>query len=283
MSEPFRVSDYMSTPVVVVTPHSDLAHVRRLMLRYRIGRVVVIDEAEKPVGIVTMSDFVRLVAERFSSKPLVNIAVADIMTRDPVTIRDNRSLREAARLMIKHGVSGLPVVDEDGKLVGIITKSDIVRAFAEKLRGKFKVRDYMEADFPDATPWHSIYYVADLLYNSPVKRVLVVEGERLLGIIAPSDIAFLSELPMLAKTRIKPIRRFAELPKGRMGPVYSYVMLTAQDVMTPSPVTIGPDEDLALAAQLMLRHGFSSVPVVEDETPVGIVVKHNILKAIAGV
>jgi CBS domain-containing protein len=51
--------------------------------------------------------------------------------------------------------------------------------------------------------------------------------------------------------------------------------------MTPDPITVSADEDLAAAAQLMIRHGFSSVPVVVDGMPLGVVVKHNILRAIS--
>ncbi len=280
MSEYLRVSDYMSSPVYVVKPSDSLAHARRLMLRYRIGRLVVVDEAGKPVGIITMNDFVKIVSSR-PAKPLSAITVAEAMTANPVTIGEDKSLREAAKLMLKHGISGLPVVDEDGRLVGIITKSDVVRAFAERLKGKYKVSEFMERDVPEVSPWHSIYYVADLLESSSIHRVVVVDAGRVVGIIAPSDIAFLSSLPAPVKGKGKAVRRFAELPKGRLGPVYSYTMLTAQDVMTPDPITIEPDEDLAVAARLMLAHGISSIPVVRDEALEGIVVKHNILKAIA--
>jgi CBS domain-containing protein len=275
-----RIADYMSTPVYVVKPSDSLARARRLMLRYRVGRLVVVDDAGRPVGIITMNDFVKIIASR-PSKPLSSIPVSDAMTSNPVTITADKPLREAARLMLKHGISGLPVVDDDGRLVGIITESDVVRAFAERLRGKYKVEDFMEREVPEVSPWHSVYYVAELIESSSIHRVVVTDAGRVVGIIAPSDLAFLSSFPQPVKGKGKAVRRFAELPKGRLGPVYSYTMLTAQDVMTPDPITVGPDEDLAVAARLMLAHGISSIPVVREDMLQGIVVKHNILKAIA--
>lgn len=277
-----RVSDFMSTPVVAARPGDSLAHIRRLMLRYRVGRVVVVDEAMRPIGVVTRSDFLKIADSPLAKRGLDAIPVEKVMTPNPVTIKADRGLREAARLMLQHNISGLPVVDEEGRLVGVITKTDVVRAYAERLRGKYRARDYMYTDPPTASPSHSVAYVVELLESHPSRRVLVVDGEELVGIIAPSDIAFLSDLGGGRKEKVKHVRRFAVLPKGRLGPVYTYTMTVAQDVMTPDPVTAGPDADLAEVAQLMIRGGFSSVPIVVDGKPVGIVVKHNILEAVAG-
>ncbi|BEP17128.1 CBS domain-containing protein [Pyrofollis japonicus] len=276
-----RVDEYMSSPVVVVKPSDNLAHVRNLMIRYRVGRLVVIDDNNRPIGIVTKTDFLKVASGSLASRPLDSVFVREIMTGDVVTITQGRSLREAARLMLQHNIGGLPVVDEEGRLVGIITKTDIVRAYAERLRGKYKASDFMYSDVPKAAPSHSVSYVIDLLYSHPSRRVLVVDSGEIVGIIAPSDIAFLAEYPSVSRTKSKSVRRFAELPKGRLGPVYEYTIITAQDVMTPDPITVAEDSDLAEAAKLMIRHGFSSVPVVGEKEPLGVVVKHNILQAIA--
>ncbi|KSW12145.1 hypothetical protein CF15_05110 [Pyrodictium occultum] len=277
MSYP-RIADYMSSPVVAVRPGDSLAHARRLMIRHRVGRLVVVDEAEKPVGVVTKADFLKLASRRLRGRPLDSIPVAEVMTREPVVAKPGWPLREAARLMLQHGIGGLPVVGEDGRLVGIITKTDVVRAYAERLRGRGRAGDYMYSDAPRASPSHSLAYVVELLEGHPSRRVLVVDGGRLVGIIAPSDIAFAS--PAAALEEKKRIRRFAELPKGRLGPVYEPLLPTAEDVMTRDPVSVAPESDLAEAAGLMIEHGFSSVPVVEEGAPLGVVVKHNILRAI---
>lgn len=109
-----------------------------------------------------------------------------------------------------------------------------------------------------------------------------MEGRQLVGIIAPSDLAFLEEFTAVPKNKSKRVRRFALLPKGRLGPVFSFTIATAGDIMTPDPVTSHPEEDLATVASYMLRGGFSSVPIVSNGEPVGIIVKHNILEAIVG-
>jgi CBS domain-containing protein len=55
---------------------------------------------------------------------------ADLMTTDLITVKPDVSLLDASRIMLDHSISSLPVVDDSGKLVGIITKSDLVRAVA---------------------------------------------------------------------------------------------------------------------------------------------------------
>ena len=53
--------------------------------------------------------------------------VRDVMTTDPIRVAPDTGLREAARIMVRHRVSGLPVVDEGGRLVGILTEGDRIR------------------------------------------------------------------------------------------------------------------------------------------------------------
>jgi len=250
------------------------------MLRHGIGRLPVVENGIL-VGIITAYDVAKVIDE-VGNKPLDTIPVELYMTRDPITIDVNAPIEEAAKLMVKHDIGGLPVL-QDGRLVGIITKSDIVRAFAEKLRGKYRVEDHLDPNVPIVSPSHTAAYVAKLLFDTSCKRVLVVEGEKLVGIIAPSDLAFavpLQKLPRKAKVYkiagVSPRGVYATLP-------YIRGAALAADIMTPDPLTVKPSDDLAYAARLMVRHGFSSVPVVGDEGDIrGIVVKHHILRTLVG-
>ncbi len=278
VGETLQVGDYMSTPVVVVGPEDNLAHARRLMIRYRVGRLVVVRDYE-PVGIITKSDFAKLATSRFTKRGLDRISVEEIMTEKPIVVKADDALTDACRILLEKNIGGLPVIDEDRRLVGILTKTDIVRAYAERFKGIHVVREYMETSTAVVNPTHSLTYIAELLEATPSRRVLVVDRGRLVGIIAPSDIAFLEVIGVYDPRKKVIIRRFAELPKGRLGPLYTYTIPIAQDIMTPDPIVTEPENDLADVASIMLRQGFSSVPVVEGEEIVGIVVKHGILRA----
>jgi CBS domain-containing protein len=146
----FKVQDFMTAKTVTAQPSQSVFLVASLMAEHAISRVVVVaDKEHKPEGIITEADMTmmsRLLkpAKVLKEKtPLIVkgaiappknvylLTASDIMTADPVTISKDANLTDAAQLMTKHSFSGLPVT-EKGKLVGIITKSDIIRAVAQQ-------------------------------------------------------------------------------------------------------------------------------------------------------
>jgi CBS domain-containing protein len=128
-----RVSDVMTTEVTTVPADMPLESVAALLVERRISGVPVLDARERLVGVVSQHDLVRSVAgmtngrrgPRRGSGPLTR----DVMSRPAVTIPVQRSASAAAALMNAHKVSRLPVLDGK-RLVGIVTRADLVRAFA---------------------------------------------------------------------------------------------------------------------------------------------------------
>ncbi len=123
--EEMRVSDVMTTELVTARPDETVVEAARKMAENAVGSVVVVDDRGTLLGIVTERDIVvRVVARGLDpSKTLVG----EIMTRNPVTIYDDASLSAAAELMRRKRVSHLPVINEEGRVVGMISRSDIVR------------------------------------------------------------------------------------------------------------------------------------------------------------
>lgn len=276
---PAKVSSYMSSPVIAASPYDNLAHVRNLMIRHHVGRIVVVED-NKPIGIITKSDFIRaLFTRRRYTKPLEEIKAEDVMTRNLVVIEENKGIKNAAKLMLRYSISGLPVVSREGELVGIITLTDLTRAYAERYRGRLRVSDAMRKDAPTVTRSHSLFYIADLISRDPAGKVIVVEGGKPVGIIAKSDIAFINTL--LLSHDIKYIRRIST-EKGRATMVRIYAIPVAADIMTPNPLTAKPLEDLALAADTMIKNNISGLPVVDDEgNLMGIVTKIEVARALS--
>jgi CBS domain-containing protein len=123
----------MSRNVVVVTPDTSLSDAHRLMQEKHIRRLPVIDQ-DHLVGIVTRGDVREADPSQVTSLStwevldlVAKIKVGQIMTPKPVVISQEATIGEAAQLMLARKISGLPVVDETGKLAGIITESDIFR------------------------------------------------------------------------------------------------------------------------------------------------------------
>ena len=128
------VRDWMARKVIEVTPTTPLVNARKLMKQHGIRRLPVIEDDEL-VGIITRSDIHTTDAPEMNSltigdlhETLSHIMVKGEMTPDPITVHAEDSLGVAAKLMLDNKISGLPVVDDDRRVIGMITESDIFRA-----------------------------------------------------------------------------------------------------------------------------------------------------------
>jgi CBS-domain-containing membrane protein len=143
-----NVSDVMTPDVVSVQPDASVVTAARLMLQKRISGVPVIDDLGKLAGIVTEGDFLRRTETGTSRRRprwieffmgpgrladeyvrLSGRAVRDVMTHEVQTVPPDAPLEEAVRLMERHNIKRVPVVD-DGKVVGIVTRADLLHAVA---------------------------------------------------------------------------------------------------------------------------------------------------------
>ena len=156
---------------------------------------------------------------------------ADIMTRPVVTVRPESRIAEAAQLMLQHRISGLPVVDAGGRVVGIVTEGDLLRRSelgTERRRARWVelftspgrlARDYvdahartvgevMSADVASVTPQDALPDVVRLMEKRHVKRVPVIDDGRLAGIVSRANLvsALLHALarPAAAETATPP-------------------------------------------------------------------------------
>ena len=125
------VQDWMSTNVITVGPNTTLPEAHQVMINEEIRRLPVVKNG-RLVGIITLGDVRGAQPSPATSLSiwelnylLSKLTASQIMTADPVTISPTATIGEAARLMLENRVSGLPVLDEKGDLVGIITESDI--------------------------------------------------------------------------------------------------------------------------------------------------------------
>jgi CBS domain-containing protein len=116
-----KLREIMTPAVVTSAPDADAASVARLMRDHRVGSVVLVDQGEMPVAMVTDRDLtVRVFAEGIGA----DSPVAEHASRPLICGEPEMELEEAAALMVQHRVRRLPVVD-DGRLTGIVTIDDI--------------------------------------------------------------------------------------------------------------------------------------------------------------
>ena len=109
----------------------------------------------------------------------------DIMTRKVATIHPGASVQEAAQLLDQRRISGAPVVDADDKIIGIITEADII---SKVDREGLRVADIMSHNVIAVSEETPVSEIAALLTERKIKRVPVVENEKLVGIVSRADI-----------------------------------------------------------------------------------------------
>lgn len=116
------VARLMSADLKTVTPDTLVEDAAAVMLDNQIGSVIVVDEQGHLEGILTSTDFVRIVAK---SQPKAQTTVERYMTSDVITVSAQDTIQDVAALMMDHGIHHVPVVDDVGGLIGIITSTDM--------------------------------------------------------------------------------------------------------------------------------------------------------------
>ena len=120
-----KVKKRMVKKLVTIGKHATVSDAITLMKEHSIRHLPVIEEGALK-GWVTEGD----IRQAYLASLIEQVSIGDIMIKDPITISSEANLEEAAEILFRHGIGGLPVVDKN-KLVGIITVADIMAAFIE--------------------------------------------------------------------------------------------------------------------------------------------------------
>lgn len=132
------VGEWMTSPVTVITHETPVADAYDMMMKRGIRRLPVVDHG-KLVGIVTLGDLREARPSPATSLSiyelnylLARLTVGQVMTHNPFTVMADTPIMQAAKIMLNRKIGSLPVVDVDGKPVGIITESDIFRMLIDQ-------------------------------------------------------------------------------------------------------------------------------------------------------
>ena len=136
------VKDVMSTHVVAVRMNAPFKEMATRLREHRVSAFPVLDEDNKVVGVVSEADLLTKEALEFSATGRVSgmlhhreqakaaaTTAADLMTKPPVTVGPDEFVSHAARLMYARKVKRLPVVDDDGRLIGIVSRADVLSVY----------------------------------------------------------------------------------------------------------------------------------------------------------
>ncbi len=174
-----HVVDLMTTDVIAVSPDTAIRDAARLMFRNRVSGLPVVDPMDRLQGIITEADFLRLeVAREEASGPSYE-KVGQVMTDGVVTVNPETTVYEAAKIMTVQDIKRLPVVDGEERLVGIISRADIVALFTR----------------PDEV-------IEDEIREDLIRRVLFVDPDELDVEVSNGVVTFVGEIGTRTEARL---------------------------------------------------------------------------------
>ncbi len=242
-----QVSQIMIEPVTI-SKDQRLSYALEQLDKKGVERLVVVQNGEV-TGILTYADIAdRLGVSKVVALSIKRLHVSSAMTDTVITVGPDDEVTEVAQLMIERGMSGCPVVEEDGKLVGVITKVQI-----SKLVDRFdkvKVSELMTTeDILQVNPVTRLVKARGDMLDAGYSGLPVTDGGRVLGLITERMVAeamarFTVEVP--DKHRANQVRQ-----------------IRVVDAMKQQPPMVAPDDSIAEAATKMLDANLNTLPVVE--------------------
>lgn len=295
-----RVRDVMTAEPTAVRPETSVSQIIPLLMAAEFNALPVVDDAGHPVGIITQGDLIAraqmpirlgLLAELEHSQldeylgQVAPMTAADVMTSPVTTVEEDQRLDQVATLMLRRNLKRFPVVNGEGKLVGMLARLDIIGTIAERaaeaqtldarcvdVRQVASVSDIMTREQTTVSPETTAAELLDLLRRRGVQRVAVVDAEhRLLGLITDGDL--LRALSARRSGVWNYLSRRADL-------LQTAETTSAGEIMKTDLVTVHEDTPVAAAIRLMSERGLKRLPVVGAQGRFeGMVTRQSLLAA----
>jgi CBS domain-containing protein len=271
VSQKDTVNSIMTGWVVSIPQSDTLLQARDIMSQRGVSQLVVVDEKMRPVGMISKRDLARFLMEDSTNRTLEEISVSEASSKSMPEIREDLPVFNAARLFDTENLT-CAIVTNEHPFIGIVTETDLCNYFSRRVPNTFKVSDFMARDFIFAKGSYPVVHVAQAIVFKQ-SSVPVIDDE-LIGILTLSD--------LLSIGQKKPVSIRHHLVFNSES--RKVAMLTTRDLMTRDPVSAKQDDDLAQAAQTIVRKGIGSMPVIDNEgTVVGLLSKHDIVRALGRV
>lgn len=298
------VSEIMTRDVTTVGPDTSAREVVELLLGKLFKAVPVVDYQHRVIGIISDGDLLRsagmplrlAVGERLEAEDLRRFldqvsrekSAREIMTSPVIMAREDEALGHVVQKLLEHNLKRLPVVSADGKLVGMVSRLDILRAIGGNRPVGHQeqsplphpgrtVGEIMSSDIPIVHVNDDLADILQRMLQTDVKRMIVLdEQEKPVGIITDGDLV----------ARVSPVMRvnvLQALAARVIGTDVRRGHAAARDLMSEKVLTATKDTTLVEAINLMLHEGRKRLVVVDEhEHPLGIVDRQTLLAASLG-
>ena len=281
-----QVKKLATKDVLTVEPGDFIDQAIDLMEQHDIRHLPVID-ADRLVGIVSDRDILlnvgwlplrqRQTYHRKGNHPSGPKRIKEIMTRQVISLSPTDPISAAAEIMMDRKIGAVPLIDDQGRLSGLISETDILKAFHDegsagpggKIRGYDRVRTHMRTVALTIEPDDPLSLAIRLFRENHIRHLPVLAGGDLVGILSDRDVRL-----AIGRADIDD-QRFDD-SNG-----YSPTQLTVGDAMCEQVVTIEADAMLLEAAEMMLAGKFSALPVLETGEFAGIITETDLLRVVA--
>ena len=277
-----KLSELITNPITV-NPNSSLTRTREIILENKVKRVIVVDK-KKVIGIITEKDIAKKIYE-LRSKSIKTIKAKDFKPRRLYTLTKENSTQDCAKMMKKHRINLVIILNKDNTLEGIVTKTNLIKVFLKNESIQIKISKIMKKKLITAAPSDPILHIESLLIKYWISRIIIKRGQKPVGIITFRDFVPAKIPKWIAESADPKEVQEYKFKKG-LNEVHSNQMnylfpFNATDIMTSNPITVKSDQDVKVAIILMIRHNISGLPVVKESKLVGIITKSDIVNTLA--
>jgi len=273
------ISEISTADVITVSPRMSIIGAVETMAEKGFRRLPVTDSGTgKVLGIVTAGDIINFIGggEKFNlvSKKhkgnmiaALNDNVREIMSPKVLSVEENARIQDVATLIVEKKCGGIPIVDAEGSIRGIVTERDILKVMNSQ-NSPMNVRDVMTPSPYITSPDKTVTSVAKEMITHRFRRLPVVSEDVLFGIITAMDI-------------MKYVGNGGVFKKMVTGNVSDIMSVSVREVMSGNLYTTSPDISTTDATNQMLEKNVGALPVIEDSNLVGVITEFDIVRLLS--
>jgi CBS domain-containing protein len=191
-----EVERFMTNDVVSFNQNDSLDDICFCLSKNSFRRVTILNDNTELVSVISRSDIIRKFKDRFKPQTIFEkttknknpYPATEVMNRGLITVKREDSVYRAMEALAANNITGLPVVEEDMQLVGIVSEKDIINYLCDPDSRPCTVEEIMTENVVSFSPRDGLLDICDCLINNNFRRVTIVDSGRLVGIVSRSDI-----------------------------------------------------------------------------------------------
>jgi CBS domain-containing protein len=239
--------------IPVLKYNDQITKARQILRDDRFREVYVVDAKKNILGYIDLTDGLRVTATKS------NVTVEGY-TKEGPTVSPTDSLEQVARVMRDNETDSVAVVDSSRHIIGGVLLSDVFPVITSRHELRGTVASHMTTEVIIASPTDTIQKIYTMIMESGFSAFPVVKKKRIVGLISRRD--------LIRTRRVQSV-------------IAHHAQTTIEEIMSKDVITISPDEPIGSAAELLVKHDVSRLPVTDGDRIVGIVDRHDVLRGFA--